>query len=136
MVATKVEDNILIPHTTAGLAIPVIVATSYMVNLHEIIIWPNLLILLNLKLKVRIHPHLKESFSLAGSMRITFVHYYKNYMFHDSIHDSGGERSDSFKESKICLNRRQNRRIMNRFNTDSQQTKKLKSHQNKRLKYL
>ena len=46
-------------------------------------------------------------------------HCYQNRTIHDSIHksihDSVGERSDSFKESKICLNRRQNHRITNRF---------------------
>ena len=64
--------------------------------------------------------HLKALLVAKGYTQIYGSdHCYQNRTIHDSIHesihDSVGERSDSFKESKICLNRRQNHRIANRF---------------------
>ena len=62
---------------------------------------------------------------------------YQNRTIHDSIHesinDSGGVRSDSFKESKICMNRRLNCKSIHgiQFNINSQGTRKLKSYKNK-----
>lgn len=52
MVETEVEDNILIARIITGLATPMIVSTSYMVDLQALLTWLNLLILLGLRLKV------------------------------------------------------------------------------------
>ena len=58
-------------------------------------------------------PYLKKLASQVHLAPQGPKHYYQNCTIHESIHDSVGERSDSFKESKICLNRRQNHRIAN-----------------------
>ena len=70
------RSNRGITHTATSLAIPVIVATSYIADLHALLIWLNLLILLILRLRVRAspeeaHTHLRESFLRPTSMRIT-----------------------------------------------------------------
>ena len=78
MVATEAEDDDLAAHIVIGLATPMIVATIYMAELHIMLIWLNLRILLCLRLEIRAlpqgaHPHLRKSALRPTSMRITFA---------------------------------------------------------------
>ena len=80
MVAIEVEDNILTTHTIIGLATLVIVAINYMTNLHVLLMWPSLVIPLNLRFKVRaplsgthLQLHLWESSLDPVNMRVIFA---------------------------------------------------------------
>ena len=61
-------------HLIDGLTL-VIITTSYMVDLHALLIWISLLILysLYLRLRVQVYPHLRESFLRPTSSRSTFA---------------------------------------------------------------
>lgn len=73
-----VDVNIHIAHIAIGLAILMIVATSFMIDLHALLIWPNLLILLSVRLRLQalspgLHVHLRGLSLRLESMRSTFV---------------------------------------------------------------
>lgn len=59
----KADENILSAHAATSLATHVIVAINYIDDLHTLLLWLHPLILhnLNQKLKVKIHPYIRES---------------------------------------------------------------------------
>ena len=78
--AIEVENNILTTHTIIGLATLMIVVINYMANLHVLLMWPSLVIPLNLRFKVRaplpgthLHLHLRESSLDPVNMRVIFA---------------------------------------------------------------
>ena len=67
MVATEVEDNVLIAPIVTGLDTLVINAINYMANLPVLLIWLSLLIIQRIRvLSQGAHPHLRVSYSSLG----------------------------------------------------------------------